>query len=153
MSSLCPEPSWRPLLTQLTPVLFSPHLSSSYGTCIDNGRSMRTEEGAVSVSCALSNAPHSKQSIPFRSPNTNTKTPAPYLHSFPRSTQSINESTFASPRFCLFTPFHSERVFYSYPTTLHISLLGSYHLWVKWSESGGILLTVHARTSASQAPR
>jgi len=140
MSSLCTEPSWRPLLTQLTPSPFFSHIyRPSYGTCIDNGRSMRTEEGPFRFHVPVhypmrpiaSNQSHSD-------PPTQTQK-HPHLISIP-SREARNPSTFASPHFCLFTPFHSERVFYSSPTTLHISLLGSYHLWVMWSESGGILL-------------
>ena len=112
--------------------------SSSYGTRIDNGYSMRTEEGRFVVSCPLFNM-RPIASNPIQIPQH--KTPAPYLHSFPRSTQSVNVRVTS---FLSLTPFHSECVFYSYPTTLHISLLGSYHLWVMWSESVG-------RDSASQA--
>ena len=67
--------------------------------------------------------PHSKQSHsdrPTEHKHKNTRTLSPFLP----AKHAIHQRSCVSPHFCLFTPFHSERVFYSYPTTLHISLLG-----------------------------
>lgn len=63
---------------------------------------------------------------PTTTTTQNTKTTAPYLHSFPRSTQSIQPSCHLL--FCLLRlPFRRSGVFFLlFPVTpFHISLLGS----------------------------